>query len=114
MAVPHFVRVPVFHLAVWMLRDHNWPDDTTSQEIINYFCSLFSISDEEQHNLFDMTIPQTLTIVSVLQNEPVTWKNLRQLTGSPPDESPDEGGGLESLELIGIGPLKSFLLLTMK
>lgn len=110
MAVPHFVRVPVFHLAVWILRDRDWLDDTTPQDIINYFCSLFSISDEEQHSLFDMTIPQTLPIVPVLQNEPVTWKNLRQITGSPPDESPDEGGGLESLELIGVGPARSMKL----
>jgi len=105
-AVPHFMRIPVFHLAVWILRDHDWLDGTTPQDIIDYFCSLFNISDEEQRSLFDMSIPQTLPIIPVFQNEPVTWKNLRQSTGSPPDESPDEGGGLESLELIGVGPAR--------
>lgn len=110
MTLSRSVKVPAFHLAVWMLRDRDWPDNTEPQNIIDFFCSLFSISDEEQQSIFDTTIPQTLLLVAIFQDEPMTWKNLRQIIGSPPDESPDEGGGLESLELIGVGPAKNMKL----
>jgi len=99
-------KVPAFHLAAWMLRDRDWPESTQADEIISYFFSLFSITENEKQNLFDAALPGTLPKVPIFQNEPVTWKRLRSLIGPPTDESPEEGGGLESLELSGIGPAK--------
>ena len=102
----HGTKVPAFHLAVWMLRDEEWPDETQPDDIINTFFSLFHLSDEEKETLFDAGFTKPLLSQPIFQKEPTTWKNLKELTGVPKDESPDEGGGLESLELLGIGPAK--------
>lgn len=103
-ALSHAVKVPAFHLAVWLLRERDWPEGTRPEHIIDYFFSLFSISDDEKESLFDSDVPDILPLLPVFQNPPVTWKSLRQLIGSPPDEAPGEGGGLERLELNGVGP----------
>ncbi|MEO8953029.1 MAG: ATP-binding protein [Ktedonobacteraceae bacterium] len=100
------MKVPTFDLAIWMLRDRDWPENTQPADIINYFLSAFNITEEERHSLFNTTLPGTLPFIKLFQKEPITWKVLRRLTGSPPDETPEEGGGLESLELIGVGPAK--------
>jgi AAA domain, putative AbiEii toxin, Type IV TA system len=100
------VPIPTFHLAVWMLRDHNWPENTQAKDIIEAFFEFFHISEEEKEALFDTELPQRLFPIETFQREPITWKNLRGLIDAPPDEAPDEGGALETLELIGIGPAK--------
>lgn len=100
------VKVPTFDLAVWMFRDRDWPENTQPADIVNYFLSEFNITEEENRSLFDTTPLGTLPFITIFQKEPVTWKALRRLIGSPPDEVPEEGGGLESLELIGVGPAK--------
>lgn len=99
-------RVPVFHLAVWMFRNKDWVDTTTPEEIINYFLSSFDISQDEQEMLFDTSYTASFFPTQIFQKEPVTWKNLKGLIDSPPDATPDEGGGLEFLELVGVGPAK--------
>lgn len=100
------VPLPAFHLAVWILRDHDWPESTQPGDIVEFFFAYFHISEEEKEALFDPKLPHSLFPTETFQKEPVTWKSLRKLIDAPPDEAPDEGGGLESLELIGIGPAK--------
>lgn len=99
-------KIPAFHLAVWMLKDHEWPNGTEPEDIVEYFFTTFSILQQERDALFDTIIDKTLFSAYLLSDEPTTWKNLIQMTGTPPDASPDEGGGLESIELIGVGPVK--------
>ena len=106
----HDIKVPTFHLAIWMLRTQDWPSGTQAPDIIDHFFSLFNISKEEQGILFDNIVPQSLFSLPLFQDEPITWKNLKKLTGGPRDEPPDEGGGLEYLELIGVGPAKQMQL----
>jgi len=105
-AIQHSVKIPAFHLAIWILRNQDWPESTQPKDIIDFFFSLFFITKEEEDILFDTTIIKALSSIEIFQKEPVTWKNLREVIAPPPDEVPDEGGGLESLELIGIGPAK--------
>ena len=100
------VKVPTFDLAAWMFRDRDWSENTQPTDIVNYFLSVFNITEEEKQSIFDTTLLGTLPFVSIFQKEPITWKVLRRLTKRPPDEAPEEGGGLESLELNGIGPAK--------
>lgn len=99
-------KISAFHLAVWMLRDHDWPKDTQPEDIIDYFFSYFRISKDEIDVLFDTEFGGSLFFTPLLSEEPTTWKNLKGMIGTPPDSSPDEGGGLESIELIGVGPVK--------
>ncbi len=93
-----------------MLRDKDWHDDTKPEDIIDFFLSTFRISSDEKDALFDTAFNQPLLPSPILQKEPVTWKNLRELIGIPKDALPDEGGGLERLELIGVGPAKQISL----
>jgi AAA domain, putative AbiEii toxin, Type IV TA system len=103
-------KVPVFHLAVWMFRNQNWSNDTKPDDIIRDFFLRFNISEAEQEALFDTTLEMDSISAPLLQEEPVTWKRLGELIGSPPDAPPDEGGGLENLTLIGVGPAKHIVL----
>ena len=99
-------KVPAFHLAVWMFRNKIWNENTKPEGIIDDFFTQFNISEEEREKLFNTKNEVYLISTPLLQEEPITSKKLRELIGSPPDFSPDEGGGLESLTLIGVGPAK--------
>lgn len=103
-------KIPVFHLAVWMFRNQHCPDEVEPDDIIKEFFIRFNISEAEQEALFDKTFEKHLIASPFLQEEPVTWKKLRELIGSPPDFPPDEGGGLENLTLTGVGPAKHIAL----
>lgn len=102
----HNIKVPVFHLAVWMLRERNWPNGTQPKDIIDSFLTMFRISTDETNVLFDTSFDEPLLSTPMFQKEKITWRSLRELIGTPPDVLPEEGGGLESLELIGVGPAK--------
>ncbi len=99
-------KVPALHLAIWILRDSIWPDNTQAEDIIEKFFTVFHISNEERDTLFDTSVSDTLPFAPILQQEPITRKNLRELIGPPRDASPEEDGGLESLELAGVGPAR--------
>lgn len=99
-------KIPAFDLAVWMLRDHEWANDTEPEDIISYFFTIFNITKYERDILFDTRIGKSLFSSYPFSEEPTTWKNLRQMIGTPRDASPEEGGGLEYIELIGVGPVK--------
>jgi len=99
-------KVPAFYLATWILRDYNWPDTTQAEDIIEQFFTLFHISNEERELLFDTSLGDTLPLITILQPEPLTRKNWRELINQPKDASPEEDGGLESLELADVGPAK--------
>lgn len=50
-------KIPAFSLAVWILKDKNWPTHTTPTEIINSFFKEFNITPQEIAALFDLTPP---------------------------------------------------------
>lgn len=105
-----YLKQPIqaFHLAVWLYRDHKWPADTTSDDIINTFFNEFKITEEEKNNLFDPSPPAHLDSTPLFQNKPVSWIKLEASLGilPPPDALPDRGGTLSLLELSDVGPAK--------
>jgi AAA domain, putative AbiEii toxin, Type IV TA system len=103
----HNKKVPVLHLAIWLLRDSSWPDNIQAEDIIEKFFTDFHITSEERDTLFDTSISDTLPFAPILQPEPITRKNLRELIGLPKDASPEEDGGLDSLALAGVGPARN-------
>ncbi len=105
-SLQHNVKIPAFHLAVWMLRDRDWTDGIQPKEIIDFFLTMFRISSEEKNVLFDTTFDEPLLSTPIFEKEKISWRSLRDLIGTPPDVVPEEGGGLESLQLIGVGPAK--------
>ncbi|MEP0783767.1 ATP-binding protein [Coleofasciculus sp. FACHB-129] len=98
--------IPTFHLAVWLYRDREWQFDTTAESIIKFFFDKFLISEEEKSNLFDISIPENITLSQLFQEQKVSWEELQSATGKPPDAPPEEGGTLAYLEIQGVGPAK--------
>ena len=100
--------LPAFYLAVWLFREKNWPSKTTPQKIIETFLQQFNIDDNEQMELFNISIPKTVTEVSLLHEKLFSWQNLVEKLNIPlPKDVPkDEGGTLSVLTITGVGPAR--------
>ncbi|MCP2729254.1 ATP-binding protein [Symplocastrum sp. BBK-W-15] len=99
--------IPTFDLAVWLYRDREFSSDTSAQDIINYFITDFHITDREQTELFDLSIPKISS--PLFQEEQVTWEDLRVYLGNPPDSFSEDGGTLQLLEIQGVGSGKEIV-----
>lgn len=98
-------RVPAFDLAVWLLRGKRWKKGARAEDVTNSFLEEFNINREE-HDIFDLSVPDQLYPRELFQEAPVTWDDLRKAIGSPPDAKPEEEGTLAYLELRGVGPAR--------
>ncbi|MBI3796337.1 MAG: AAA family ATPase [Deltaproteobacteria bacterium] len=103
-------RIPAFHLAVWIYRDKDWPDNTKFSDIIELFIEDFHINPEETEVLFDKSLPSDLSFVHVFQTGRVPWYDLQSYIPPAPDSEPDQGGTLAYLEIRGLGPADRFVL----
>lgn len=99
-------QIPAFWLAVWLFRERKWPASTQPRQLVRYLLKEFSITEEECSELFDLNVPQDVS-VPLLDANPCTDKQLLTIIGRAPDASPEVGGTLRYLELVGIGPTKS-------
>ncbi len=94
-------KVAAFHLAVWLYREREWPDETTGEDILWTFIDEFQVSQEEVDALFDVTVPEPVRF----QQSKITWKEfLAIIDQMPPDAEREQGGTLVYLQLRGIGP----------
>jgi energy-coupling factor transporter ATP-binding protein EcfA2 len=78
-------KIPAFDLAVWLFRKRDWPARTTAEDIVRAFIEEFSITDYEKTLLFDTSVRNSFPPGKLFQERPVSWHELRVLTGSPPD-----------------------------
>ncbi|MDD5319079.1 MAG: AAA family ATPase [Methylococcales bacterium] len=108
--LPKRKRIPAFHLAVWLFKNRDWDDKTTSQDLIDNFVKEFFITEEEQKELFDLSIPSDLSLNNIFQKAKASWFDLRQIVTQPPDAKPDQGGTLAFLETINLGPAEHLIL----
>jgi len=108
--LPGNKKIPVFHLAVWLYKEYNWPNNSSVSDVINHFIQDFNITNEEKKLLLDMSQFPSLTKEQMFQEKKVTWYDLRKYLSQPPDAKPDKGGTLAYLETIGIGPAEHFVL----
>ncbi len=98
-------KIPMFYLAVWIYKQVDWPFDTKPEKIIARFIRDYSISIEEQTQLFDEEIPQ-FPCNGMFQDSPADWADLSRYIQPPPDAAPNKGGILSLLELENVGPSK--------
>lgn len=96
--------IPAFDLSVWLYREVNWPAGTEPADIIQKFIADFELTTEEQNALFEVSVPDSYSHKAMFRDKQVSWRELRTVTGIPPDAIPEEGGTLALLELHGIGP----------
>ena len=98
-------KVPIIDLAVWLYRNRKWSRETKSKDLIDVFVRDFHIEAEECDALFDLSEAEPLLYNGpLLQEQAVTWRELREIIGAPPDSKPEEGAALQFLELRGTGP----------
>lgn len=95
-------RVPIIPLAVWVLKNYEWSDTSTVEDVVEKFIDEYHLTKEEISALFtfDCDFPR----VDAFQNAPVTWNQLSNSLSSPPDASPDQEGTLAKIELQNVGP----------
>ncbi|MCQ1534461.1 AAA family ATPase [Methanosarcina sp. KYL-1] len=98
------IRLPVYYMAVWIYRKKDWPDSTTTQDVIKEFKTQFNITKEEEEILFEMSIPDELDKNNLFCSEPLDWTELKKIIGNYPRAPLEEGGFLKSLSLTGVGP----------
>jgi hypothetical protein len=101
-------KVPLFYLAVWLYREREWAIDATAKDVIDTFIKEFHISELEKENIFEVSVPISLYPNLLFQETMVTWEDLREIIGLPPDAKPEEGAALRFLELREIGPAAIF------
>ncbi|MGH9499301.1 MAG: AAA family ATPase [Terriglobales bacterium] len=97
-------RIPAFWLAVWLMREKNWPSSADVTIIAKTFLDTFLITNEERRELFSTTIPELQGKVFVA--DAFSDENLLRFIESAPDAAPEEGGTLKHLALSGVGPSK--------
>lgn len=96
------LRIPAFHLAVWLYRDAEWSDQLSERDVIGRLFREYLLSDEEIDVLFD-TRPVKADPGWISQ-KPVSEGELLTLLGSPPGWAPPAGAALRSLEVREVGP----------
>lgn len=108
--LPKKKKMPVFHLAVWLYRDKDWPGNFSTSDVIDFFVEDFFITDEERQALFDIAPPSVVSVDYIFQSDKPSWYELRPLIPQAPDAKPDQGGTLAYLETRGLGPADHFIL----
>jgi predicted ATPase len=100
--------IPLFHLAVWIYRERNWPDGTKLDDINKAFIDEFHITSEEQRELFDLSFDVQYLAQPVFQDAPATWEEISEIVdpNAPPEFTPEQGGLLTSLTIQGVGPAR--------
>lgn len=99
--------IPAFHLAVWLFRTREWPDNATPTTVRETLFREFKITDEEIDELFDVSDPQ-LTDQWAGAKVPVSEGELLRVIGGPPGAQPEEGAAISYLGLRCIGPATEF------
>ena len=78
-------KLPAIYLAIWTLKDKEWPEGSTVTDILRAFCDLFHITEEEQSALFDMGINDDLDAALVFQDHLLMWSDYEDFVSLPPD-----------------------------
>lgn len=97
-------KLPIWALATWLYREHDFDEHITAENLVNKFIDDFRITDEEKRILFDIEIHPEVQSKQLLCGKRITWEELEEIIGSPPDAQRGEGGTLTYLELTEVGP----------
>jgi hypothetical protein len=97
--------VPAFHLAIWLFRDSEWPEEVTPDDLVRSLGSEYHLTGSEFEELFDDTVPDHGG--AWLRSKPISEAELLAVIGSPPGWAPPAGAALRLLEFREVGPTKS-------
>ena len=94
--------IPALWLAVWLFREREWPQGATPEDLIQAFLKEFSITGQEQQQVFTSFVPQA--IGPVFADQVYSDAELLKHLKPAPDAKPEECGTLQLLTLEGLGP----------
>ena len=101
----HELKIPAFHLAVWLFRNEKWPEQVKPSDIIDTLFKKYHINVNESA-MFDTQ--EHRPVQHWLSDHPVSEKDLLNIIGRPRTFEPEEGAALIVLELNQIGPATPF------
>jgi hypothetical protein len=99
------LRIPAFHLGVWLFRDAEWPTEVSVEDIVRKLFFEYRITDVEIEELFDHRV--SAPGASWISEKPVSENELLAALGNPPGWAPPAGAALRSLEIREVGPARS-------
>lgn len=96
-------------MAMWILKDNNFKEEVSIEEIIGLFAQEFYLTDVEVRDLFsdDRTFSSTAKLFDEFSPD---LKKLAHSYGAPPDAPEETEGALTSLSLENVGPADSLFL----
>jgi hypothetical protein len=99
------LRIPSFHLAVWLFRDRDWPIEVSPKDIVHRLRVEYQLTGKEIEALFDEQVPEIAT--SWMSVRPISESDLLGVLGNPPGWTPPAGAALRFLEIRDVGPVRS-------
>lgn len=104
--LPRKMKLPLFHMAVWLYRDREWKNDAKRADVVTRIIDEYGITAREIEALFDSSIDSSLSEKDAFQETPAKWHEILQGYSSPEDVPPESSGVLTYLEVDAIGPLQ--------
>ena len=99
------VRIPLFHLAVWIYKYRTWEDDIHREDITGKIIAEYGLTQEELSNLFQIDVVSDITEGQSFQELPVKWHQILAAFSQPKDVPAETSGILNYLETEAIGPV---------
>ena len=100
------IRIPLFHLAVWIYRERSFEDGYTRADVVKDFVKAFAITRDEIDALFQADIASNITERQSFQELPVRWTEILAPRSTPRDVPAESSGILNYLEVDSIGPVR--------
>jgi len=108
------VRIPLFHLAVWLYRNRPWDDEIRRADVIGQIISEYGLTQEELNNLFQIEVVSDIIEEQAFQEIPVKWHQILAAFSQPKDVPAEASGILTYLETGAIGPVPQLVFLPGK
>ena len=99
------IRIPLFHLAVWMYRESPLEDGDLRTDVVKRFVDEFAITNEELSSLFQTDVVSDISEEHSFQELPVRWNEILAAFSTPSDVPAESSGTLNYLEADSVGPV---------
>lgn len=103
------VRIPLFHLAVWIYKETGFDTRLTKNDVTNIFARDFLLTHEELDKLFQNDVDSAWSEEQSFQEQPVRWHEILASRSRPKDVPAESSGTLNYLEARNVGPVQPFV-----
>ena len=103
------IRLPLFHLAVWIYKDRSFDDSYTRVDVVKDFAKDFEITQDELNALFQSDVVSPITERQAFQELPVRWTEILASRSAPGDVPAESSGTLNYLEVDSVGPVRPLI-----